>query len=156
MSAFGTRMILVSLLLVAAPLSGAQVASSAPCATERDLPGASEALRTMYAALEQGDETRLRAVVDPDFFAFDGGARFDAASLMAVVRSAHDKGQVYHWAVTRPEVRIDCRTAWVSYTNEGGVTHDGIAEPRRWLESAILSFDHGWRVRFLHSTPARQ
>jgi hypothetical protein len=116
-------------------------------------------MRTMYAAATTDDLARFHTVATPDFYAFDGGTRYDGDALMNMVKSFHDKGTVFVWSVTQPHVKSDCHLAWITYINRGSMTPPGAAQNKpatqqvTWLESAILQKQAGaWRIRFFHST----
>jgi hypothetical protein len=116
----------------------------------------------MYSALTTDDLAKFHSVASPDFYAFDGGKRFNGDALMDLIKVAHAAGKVYVWTVTEPEVQVVCNTAWITYTNRGSVQDttrkDDPAAKRdlTWLESAVLERQAGvWRIRFFHSTPVR-
>jgi quercetin dioxygenase-like cupin family protein len=112
-----------------------------------------DAMRTMYVALGKDDAALFRSVTAADFFTYDGGKRFNGDELTAFIKSRHDAGVVYVWEVTEPDVRVDGRTAWITYVNRGSVTDSAGKKDVVWLESAVLRKDAGaWQVHFFHST----
>jgi quercetin dioxygenase-like cupin family protein len=112
-----------------------------------------DAMRTMYVALTKDNAELFRAVTAPDFFTYDGGKRFNGDELMAFIKSRHDAGVVYVWEITEPDVRVDGRTAWITYVNRGSVADAAGKKDVVWLESAVLQKEAGgWRVQFFHST----
>jgi hypothetical protein len=112
-----------------------------------------EALRTMYAAATADDLARFHTVAAPDFYAFDGGKRYDGDALMNMVRAFHDQGYLFVWTVSDPQVEADCHFAWITYTNRGSIQDKSATHPTTWLESATLEKQAGaWRIRFFHST----
>jgi quercetin dioxygenase-like cupin family protein len=112
-----------------------------------------DAMRTMYVALGKDDVALFRSVTAPDFFTYDGGKRFNGDELTAFIKSRHDAGVVYVWEVTEPDVRVDGRTAWITYVNRGSVTDDAGKKDVVWLESAVLRKDAAaWQIQFFHST----
>lgn len=116
-----------------------------------------EAIRTMYAAATADDMEKFNSVTTADFYAFDGGKRFDGDALMELVKSAHAAGAVYVWTVTEPEVHVSCNVAWISYVNRGSMKNASGLTKLTWLESAVLVKEKGkWRIRFFHSTRAPQ
>lgn len=112
-----------------------------------------ETVRAMYRALVSDDLSLFRSAVTKDFFAYDGGKRFDGDALSSQIKSAHGAGATYVWTVNEPEVHVSCGTAWISYVNRGSRTNASGTTPIVWLESAVLRQDSGqWRIRFFHST----
>lgn len=142
--------------LAAVVLLAAQPAAAAPaCAPKAEAP-AVNAVVGMYAALKAGDRARWAAVVTPDFYAFDGGAKFTGDGLLALIKTAQAQGKSYEWTVNEPRVRIDCTLAAVTYVNLGGVTDSTGRIPVTWLETALLTWDKGaWKVSFLESVRAK-
>jgi hypothetical protein len=112
-----------------------------------------EAMRTMYAAATVDDLARFHTVAASDFYAFDGGKRYDGDALMNMVKSFHDQGYVFVWTVSDPQVEADCHLAWITYTNRGSIQDKSGTHPTSWFESAALEKQAGvWRIRFFHST----
>jgi hypothetical protein len=149
-----TAPLAVILSAAALPASGAP-AGCVSTAADRDQ--VVEAMRTMYAAATADNLTRFHSVAAPDFYAFDGGTRYDGDTVMKMVKSFHDQGYVFVWAVTDPHVEADCHFAWITYTNRGSIQDKSGTHPTNWLESAVLQKQAGvWRIRFLHSTRAKQ
>jgi hypothetical protein len=149
-----TRRVLAG--LAAGLLLTAQAASAAPaCAPKAEGPVV-QAVVGMYAAVKASDRAHWAAAVTPDFYAFDGGAKFTGEGLFAMVKGAQAQGKVYEWTVNEPRVRIDCTLAAVTYVNLGGVTDATGRAPLTWLETALLTWDKGvWRVAFLESFRAK-
>lgn len=111
------------------------------------------AIETMYAAFTTDDLAKFHSVAAPDFYAFDGGKRFDGDVLMQLLKTAHASGKVYVWRVTKPEVKIEGDIAWITYVNEGSLKDASETKSLTWLESAVLQRDNGtWRIKFFHST----
>jgi ketosteroid isomerase-like protein len=112
-----------------------------------------EAMRSMFAALAAEDIPKLRAIIAPDFYAFEAGGRITGDALIDLMKKAHASGKVYSWTVNDPEVHIDGGTAWVTYLNRGSIKDASETKNVTWLESAILRKEQGnWRIQFLHST----
>jgi hypothetical protein len=121
----------------------------------RDHDAIVDAMRTMYIALGKDDSALFRSVTAPDFFTYDGGKRFTGDELLELIKSRHDAGVIYVWNITEPDVRVDGRTAWVTYVNRGSVTDEAGKKDVIWLESAVLRRDESaWRIHFFHSTRA--
>ena len=76
----------------------------------------------MYAAAGSDDLALFRGVAAPDFFAFDGGKRFDGDALIELVRAAHAAGNVFVWRVTEPQVKFSGDAALITYVNRGSVS----------------------------------
>ena len=111
------------------------------------------AMETMYEAATHDDLALFSTVVEPDFFSFDGGKRFDGNELMALVKSAHAAGKVYVWHVTEPQVELYGDTALITYVNRGSLSEGTEKKDLTWLESAVLRKEGStWRIRFFHST----
>jgi proline iminopeptidase len=112
-----------------------------------------EAVRTMYAALTTDNLNLFHSVASKDFYAYDGGKRFDGDALMNAIKALHAAGRTYVWTVNEPEVHISCGTAWITYVNKGSMRDASGVTPLKWLESAVLRQDSGrWRIHFFHST----
>src|SRR3954463_15846070 len=97
-----------------------------------------EAVRSMFAALAADDFPKLRAVIAPDFYAFEAGGRITADALIDLMKKAHAAGKVYVWTVNEPEVHIDGGVAWVTYVNRGSIKDASGTKDVSWLESAVL------------------
>jgi hypothetical protein len=111
------------------------------------------AMETFYVALTNDDGKMFHGVVAPDFYAFDGGKRFEADPLLQLIQSVHAKGQIYVWRVTDPKVRMFGDTALITYVNRGSVQDQTGTKPLEWLESAFLQKQEGvWRILFFQST----
>jgi ketosteroid isomerase-like protein len=107
----------------------------------------------MFAALAAEDIPKLRAVLAPDFYAFEAGGRVTGDALIDLLKQAHAAGKVYVWTVNEPEVHIDGSTAWITYLNRGSIKDAAETRDVSWLESAVLRKDKGnWRIQFFHST----
>jgi len=110
-------------------------------------------IKQMYVAARANDLPALVAVTTPDFYAYDGGKRFTAQTLIELIKKAHAAGKQYDWNVTEPEVHIACSLAWVTYVNRGSIEDAAGRQDMTWLESAVLEYGSGqWRTHFLHST----
>lgn len=110
-------------------------------------------IKQMFVAARADDLTALVAITTPDFYAYDGGKRFTAQSLMDFITKLHAAGKHYEWNVTNPETHITCNVAWVTYVNQGFIEDSGGHQDMMWLESVVLEYGDGrWRMRFLHST----
>jgi ketosteroid isomerase-like protein len=107
----------------------------------------------MFAALAAEDIPKLRAIIAPDFYAFETGGRITGDALVDLMKKAHAAGKVYVWTVNEPEVHIDGGMAWITYLNRGSIKDSSETKNVSWLESAILRREAGnWRIQFLHST----
>ena len=112
-----------------------------------------ETIREMYAAAAIDDEAGLRAIFTDDFYAFDGGKRFDGMALPTLLKAAHAAGKRFVWTVNEPDVQVEGGWASIAFVNRGSVGDAAGMVPVTWLESAVLRFEGGcWRVRFFHST----
>jgi ketosteroid isomerase-like protein len=110
-------------------------------------------VRTFFDAAREDDVTKFDSVIAPGFYIFDGGARFDGDSIMAVIKAQHLAGKRFEWNVTEPDVQIDGNTAWIAYVNKGSITDASGTTNQNWLESAFLQKQAGnWKIVFMHST----
>jgi ketosteroid isomerase-like protein len=114
-----------------------------------------EAIRSFFAAAATDDLAKLRAVIAPDFYAFEAGGRITGEALMEMLKAAHAAGNVYVWTVNEPEVHISGDIAWITYVNRGSIKDTSGTKDVTWLESAVLQKEKGiWRIHFFHSTRA--
>jgi hypothetical protein len=112
-----------------------------------------DTMRQLFVAATTDDLDRFHKVAATEFFAFDGGKRFDGDGLMSLIKAAHAAGKQYEWKVTEPTVHLACNDAWITYTNRGSVQDQTGTKDLMWLESAFLHKEAGeWKIRFLHST----
>ncbi|MGH7024946.1 MAG: DUF4440 domain-containing protein [Caulobacteraceae bacterium] len=112
-----------------------------------------ETVRGMFAAAAAEDFTRLKAILDEDFYGFDMERPFDGEALVELVRDTHAQGTAIVWEVAEPDVHIEGDLAWVAYANRGAIRDAEGVERATWLESAVLRRRDGrWRIRFFHST----
>jgi Domain of unknown function (DUF4440) len=141
-------------LFSTAAFAASSFAGSAACkGTPADPVQVVETMRTMYAAAATDDLAKFHTIAAPDFYAFDGGTRYDGDALMNVIKSLHASGKVYVWNVTQPHVESDCHLAWITYINKGSVKDASGTKDLTWLESAVLEKQaDAWRIRFFHST----
>jgi hypothetical protein len=111
------------------------------------------AVTAIFDAATHDDLGKFHSVVEPGFYLFDAGTRFDGDAIMTLIKAEHAKGRQYEWNVTEPDVHIIGDTAWVAYVNRGRVTDASTALDVRWLESAFLQRAGGvWKIVFMHST----
>lgn len=114
-----------------------------------------EAISLFFASLHEEDPAKLNSVVTPDFYIFDNGKRFDADSVMTMIKGLHSAGKHIEWRVTETDVHLEGNSAWIGYINKGTITSDSVAVDQQWLESAFLVKKSGtWKIQFLHSTRA--
>ncbi|HEX8568916.1 MAG TPA: nuclear transport factor 2 family protein [Caulobacteraceae bacterium] len=136
---------------VLAPAPGARACPS-DAAAERE---AADVVRAFFVALAVDDLAGVRAATTDDFFAYDVGKEFTAATLVETIAGAHRSGVRLEWNLGDVRAHARCDLAWAAWINSGSVTNPGQEpKPRQWLESAVLERQDGrWRMRFLHSTP---
>ena len=141
----------ISSALLTISLGG--VAAEQPRPATADEAQVVEAIRSMFTALAAEDIPKLRAIIAPNFYAFEAGGRITGDALIDLMKKAQGAGKVYVWTVNEPEVHIDKGMAWVTYVNRGSIKDASETKDVSWLESAILRKDEGnWRVQFFHST----
>ena len=108
---------------------------------------------TVFTAARTDDVAKFNSVIAPDFYIFDGGARFDGDALMALIKAQHAGGKRYEWNVTEPDVHISGNTAWIAYVNQGSISDASGTMNQKWLESVFLEKREGvWKIVFMHST----
>jgi hypothetical protein len=136
------------------PQTASAASRCAPAATARsEVVGV---MQNFFAAMRTDDLKRFQEIAAPNFYAYDGGKRFnDPASLVDLIKSLHASGKRYEWSVTEPEVHVACNLAWITYVNQGSVEDASGRQAVTWLESAVLEYGNArWRIRFIHSTRA--
>src|ERR1700723_2946569 len=112
-----------------------------------------DTVSTIFTAARADDVAKFDSVIAPGFYIFDGGARFNGDSIMALIKAQHAAGKRYEWNVTEPDVRISGNTAWIAYVNKGSITDASGIVNQNWLESAFLEKQAGaWKIVFMHST----
>lgn len=114
-----------------------------------------KAARDLFAAAQADDAAAFRAGITADFYAYDGGKRFDGMALFDLIKAAHAEGRRFEWTVQAPKVTVTCDIAMLVYVNHGAVGDAKAMQPMTWLESDFLRYEHGrWKIAFLHSTRA--
>jgi len=101
---------LLAVFALACMGTGAQAQSCAMKATDKADVAAT--IRAMYAAAVVDDLDKFNALIEPGFYMYDGGKRFDGDEIMKLMKDTHAKGAVYVWTVNDPDVHVSC--------NEGG------------------------------------
>ena len=146
------RILFIATTLLLTSTMGAAASDPSPPVTNSEAQ-VTEVVRSMFAALAAEDIPKLRAVIVPDFYAFEAGGRITGDALIELMKTAHAAGKVYVWTVNEPEVHIDGSMAWITYTNRGSIKDASETKNVNWLESAILRKEKdNWRIQFLHST----
>lgn len=112
-----------------------------------------DTVSAIFTAARADDLAKFHSVIASDFYIFDGGARFDGDSIMALIKAQHAAGKRYEWNVTEPDVHINGDTAWIAYVNKGSITDASGTVNQNWLESAFLEKQAGaWKIVFMQST----
>ena len=112
-----------------------------------------DTVSAIFIAARADDVAKFDSVIASDFYIFDGGARFNGDSIIALIRAQHAAGKRYEWNVTEPDVHIRGNTAWIAYVNKGSITDASGTVDQNWLESAFLEKQAGtWKIVFMHST----
>ena len=112
-----------------------------------------DTVSTIFTAARVDDVAKFDSVVASDFYIFDGGARFNGDSIMALIKAQHAAGKRYEWNVTEPDVHISGNNAWIAYVNKGSIADASGTVNQTWLESAFLEKQAGtWKIVFMHST----
>jgi hypothetical protein len=112
-----------------------------------------DTVSTIFTAARADDVAKFDSVIAPGFYIFDGGARFNGDTIMALIKAQHAAGKRYEWNVTEPDVHINGNTAWIAYINKGSISDASGTVNQNWLESAFLEKQAGtWKIVFIHST----
>jgi ketosteroid isomerase-like protein len=144
--------------LITTALSLAFSANAVPARAQQKLVTADQAqivdtVSTIFAAALKDDVAKFDSVIAPNFYIYDGGARFNGDAIMAFIKTQHAAGKRYEWNVTEPDVHISGNTAWIAYVNKGSITDGSGTVNQNWLESAFLEKQAGlWKIVFMHST----
>ncbi len=150
--AFFSLLILLSSLLFA-NMAYSQQCPQSPYDENKEKAAVLETMQNFFSAAATDDLAKFHSAVATNFFAYDGGHRFDGDGLMDLIKKLHASGKVYVWKLTEPEIHIGCNMAWIAYVNRGSITDTSGKTDLSWLESAVLEKENGsWRIRFLHST----
>jgi ketosteroid isomerase-like protein len=112
-----------------------------------------QTVRAFFNALEAGNDTQFMSVVTPDFYSFEGGARFSGQEILSFIKAQRAAGRSYQWNVSEADVHVTGTHAWIAYLNKGSITDSSGTINQKWLESAFLEKQgDGWKIAFLHST----
>src|SRR6202041_1455780 len=112
-----------------------------------------DTVSTVFTAARADDLAKFDSVIAPGFYIFDGGARVNGDSIMALIKAQHAAGKRYEWNVTEPDVHISGNTAWIAYVNKGSISEASGTVNQNGLESAFLQRQAGvWKIVFMHST----
>jgi ketosteroid isomerase-like protein len=112
-----------------------------------------DTVSTIFTAARADDVAKFDSVIAPGFYIFDGGARFNGDSIMALIKAQHAAGKRYEWNVTEPDVHVSGNIAWIAYINKGSIMDAAGTANQQWLESAFLEKQAGtWKIVFMHST----
>jgi ketosteroid isomerase-like protein len=110
-------------------------------------------VKTIFVAFLTDDFAMLNTVIAPDFYIYDGGARFNADGIVTLIKAQQAAGKRFEWKVTEADVHISGNTAWIAYVNKGSITSASGTANQKWLESAFLEKQAGvWKIVFMHST----
>ena len=113
-----------------------------------------DTVNTIFTAIQTDDAAKLKSVIAPDFYIFDGGRRFNAEEVIATFKAQHLAGKRYEWNVTEPDIHISGNNAWIAYVNDGNISDASGGVHQQWLESGFFEKQAGtWKVVFMQSTP---
>jgi hypothetical protein len=149
-------------IVLAMVLVGGIVSSQATASTRCPSPAAAQqavlaGMNKLFDSVRTEDVAGFRSVTTPDFYAYDGGKRFDGTALFDLIKTGHSQGKKWQWSVTEPDVHVACDLAWIAYVNRGSVEDASGRKDLTWLESGVLQYSNKqWRIRFVHSTRAAQ
>lgn len=140
-------MVALALGLMAAP------ALADPCAPD-NAPDPADTIQALFDAASAGDKAAVNALLAPDFFAIDGGRRYDQDGFAGLVDTLRESGATMTWSVGSPQSERSCDAAWLTWDNQGTRTDEQGTRALHWLESAVLVWQNGrWAVAMFHSTP---
>jgi ketosteroid isomerase-like protein len=109
-------------------------------------------LRLFFAAAERGDRDAFKACLTAEFFVHEGGERYDADGVFALIVNAQRNAKQLTWTVREPVLHIDGSLACVAYVNRGSITRNGTVECTDLLETATMARgSDGWRIAFMTS-----
>jgi Domain of unknown function (DUF4440) len=95
----------------------------------------------------------LNTVIAPDFYIYDGGARFNADGIATLIKAQQAAGKRFQWKVTEADIHISGSTASIAYVNKGSINSASGTTNQKWLESAFLEKQAGvWKIVFMHCT----
>ena len=142
------RFILVALASLLPVWATAQLKTSADGQSEVVQP-----VRTLFSALETGNDVQFASVITSDFYIFDGGKRFSGQEILALMKALRAAGKSYKWNPSEADVHQIGNIAWVAYVNKGSITDSSGTKDQEWLESAFLERQGAvWKIAFMHST----
>jgi ketosteroid isomerase-like protein len=148
-----TRFAAITIVLILFVWAEAQPKTIVDNRTANDRSEVVEAVRAFFTALEAANEAQLMSVVTPDFYSFEGGARFSGQEILSFIKAQRAAGRSYRWNVSEADVRVTGNDAWIAYINEGSITDSSGTTNQKWLESAFLEKQgDGSKIAFLHST----
>jgi hypothetical protein len=151
------KVTLISAVALCASLCASFPCLAAQCAPANSTSQVAQTARDLFAATQALDAGKFKALITADFYAYDGGKRFDGLALLDLIKDAKGQGRRFEWTVQDTVVHIDCRTATLVYVNRGAVGDAKAMTPMTWLESDMLRWENGrWKIAFLHSTRAPQ
>jgi len=123
------------------------VASDQSTPSTNDEVQITETVRSMFAALSAEDIPKLRAIVAPDFYAFEAGGRITGEALIDLMKKAHAAGKVYAFTHSGSIVVHKLKGPICVQNNSGRIEATEIA-------GAIDAQTGSGAIRLLQVTPA--
>src|SRR5260370_37938403 len=80
-----------------------------------------DTVSTIFVAASADDTAKFDSVIASAFYIFDGGARFNAHSILAFINAQHAAGKRYEWNVTEPDRHISGHTASTADADTGSI-----------------------------------
>jgi hypothetical protein len=150
--------LLAAVVIVSQGCAGGSAPVRDQCApSPKDAIEVTDAVNAFYGALQTDDLQRVLNLTTPDFFAYDGGVRWTAASMAKYLSEAHSRGVRFDWNLADFQTHVSCAGAWTAYRNTGGIAEGDHYTALIWFESAALArVDGQWRVQFLHSSRSKE
>ncbi len=111
----------------------------------------------LFDALSNRDSVMLKANCTADILIFEDGKVWNIDTMMGVIialKKLNDYTRINKIEFIHTEIHND--VAWTTYHNQADITVNGKNRSVKWVETVILIRDgKKWRIKILHSTPAR-
>ena len=111
-----------------------------------------------FQAMADLNFTKLRSYCQPDFELLEHGEVWSIDILENKLKPNVGTGMHRENKFDFIKVKVQGKTAWVSYWNEAHITRTNQPDRHvKWLESAVLvKTSQGWKIGLLHSTVVPQ
>lgn len=106
-----------------------------------------------FQALSDAELVKMRTYGTPDFLLLEHGEIWTMDILESKIKPRVGSNSKRTNKFEFINVKIQGKTAWVSYHNEAHIVRDTNVRDVKWLESAVLQkTKQGWKINLLHST----